>query len=159
MAHPPRIQRSGPTRFPGRRVLRGPRSSGSPLDPRLALLLLGVLATPLAGQQYDGDPGARNTALAALFARYDRPDSPGCIVGVGERGGIAYRNGFGMANLEHDIPMTPFTISEIGSVSKQFTAAALVLLAQDGHLSLDDEVRRHDPPLPDFGARSPSGSS
>ena len=152
MAHPPSIQRSGPARFPGRRVLRWQRPSGFPLDPRLVLLLLGVLATPLAGQQNDSDPGARSMALAAIFAQYDRPDSPGCIVGVGERGGIAYRNGFGMANLEHDVPMTPFTISEIGSVSKQFTAAALVLLAQDGFLSLDDEVRKHDPRFPDFGA-------
>lgn len=138
---------------------RGP-ASGTPRTPRipgaatllLALGLAATLAAPAQARQDAADLRARNAALSALFAEYDRADSPGCIIGVGQAGSVAYRNGFGLANLEHGIPMTPFTISEIGSVSKQFTAAAVVLLAQDGKLSLDDEVRQHWPGFPDFGA-------
>ena len=57
-----------------------------------------------------------------------------------------------MADLEHDVPNTPDTIFEAGSVSKQFTAAAVLLLARDGKLSLDDPVRKYIPELPDYGA-------
>ena len=60
--------------------------------------------------------------------------------------------GYGMADLEHDVPITPDTIFEAGSVSKQFTAAAVLLLARDGKLSLDDPVRKYIPELPDYGA-------
>ena len=57
-----------------------------------------------------------------------------------------------MADLEHDVANTPDTIFEAGSVSKQFTAAAVLLLAKDGKLSLDDPVRKYIPELPDYGA-------
>ena len=56
-------------------------------------------------------------------------------------GGIVYSKGYGMANLEHGVPITPRTVFDIGSTSKQITAAAIFLLAQDGKLSLDDDVR------------------
>lgn len=102
-------------------------------------------------QQGPGGAGDRSQAVRRVFSEFDRSDSPGCVVGVGQRGAILYRDGFGMADLEHDIPLSAFSISEIGSVSKQFTAAALVLLQQDGVLSLDDEVRKHYPAFPDFG--------
>ena len=59
--------------------------------------------------------------------------------------------GYGSADLEHDIPITAETIFEAGSVSKQFTAAAVLLLARDGKLSLDDPVRKYVPELPDYG--------
>ena len=58
---------------------------------------------------------------------------------------------YGMADLEHDVPNTPDTIFEAGSVSKQFTAAAVALLARDGKLSLDDPVRKYIPEVPDYG--------
>ena len=59
---------------------------------------------------------------------------------------------YGMADLEHDVKNTPDTIFEAGSVSKQFTAAAVLLLAREGKLSLDDPVRKYIPELPDYGA-------
>jgi CubicO group peptidase (beta-lactamase class C family) len=62
-----------------------------------------------------------------------------------------YQNGYGMANLEVDAPITPSTIFHVASVSKQFTAMAIMLLARDGKLSLDDDIRRHLPELPDYG--------
>ena len=73
-------------------------------------------------------------------------------MGADVRGQAVIRAAYGGADLEHDVPITIDTIFEAGSVSKQFTAAAVVLLARAGKLSLDDEVRKYVPELPDFGA-------
>jgi CubicO group peptidase (beta-lactamase class C family) len=91
-------------------------------------------------------------AIDKIFERWDRPGSPGCAVGVAHRGEVVYQRGYGMANLEYGVRIRPDTIFESGSVAKQFTAAAIVLLALDGKLSLDDPVRKYVPELPDFGA-------
>lgn len=77
--------------------------------------------------------------------------SPGCAVGISREGRSIYQRAFGMADLENNVPFTPETISESGSVAKQFTAAAIVLLALEGKLDLDDPVRRYIPELPDYG--------
>jgi len=90
-------------------------------------------------------------AIDKIFERWDRPGSPGCAVGVAYRGEVVYQRGYGMANLEYGVRIRPDTIFESGSVAKQFTAAAIVLLALDGKLSLDDPVRKYVPELPDFG--------
>lgn len=76
--------------------------------------------------------------------------TPGCAVGVGVDGIQVLAKAYGSADLEHDVPNTPDTIFEAGSISKQFTAAAVLLLAQDGKLSLDDPVRTYIPELPDY---------
>lgn len=100
--------------------------------------------------------GAQPAAPAApagvdpIFARFTR-ETPGCAVGVSVGGAVVAARGYGMADLEHDVPITPETIFEAGSVSKQFTAAAVLLLAKDGKLSLDDPVRKYVPELPDYG--------
>jgi CubicO group peptidase (beta-lactamase class C family) len=83
----------------------------------------------------------------SVFARFDRTDSPGCAVGVYRGGAIVYARGYGMANLELGVPITPRTVLDVGSVSKQFTAATILLLEAEGRLSLDDPVRRHVPEL------------
>ena len=77
--------------------------------------------------------------------------APGCAVGVSLNGESVFEKAFGLAEMEHNIPNTPQTIFESGSVAKQFTAAALVLLQQDGKLKLDDPVRKYIPELPDYG--------
>ncbi len=77
--------------------------------------------------------------------------APGCAVGVSLNGQSVFEKAFGMAEMEHSIPNTAQTIFESGSVAKQFTAAALVLLQQDGKLSIDDPVRKYIPELPDYG--------
>ncbi|MGQ0764750.1 MAG: serine hydrolase domain-containing protein [Gemmatimonadota bacterium] len=77
--------------------------------------------------------------------------TPGCAAGVSLNGKQVLSSARGMANLEYDIPLTPSSIFESGSVAKQFTSAALALLEIEGRLSLDDDVRRHLPELPDFG--------
>ena len=76
---------------------------------------------------------------------------PGCVVGVSLEGQSVFEKAFGMAEIEHGIANTPQTIFESGSVAKQFTAAAIVLLSLDGKLSLDDPVRKYIPELPDYG--------
>lgn len=77
--------------------------------------------------------------------------TPGCAVGVRLDGKVALEKAYGMADLEHDVRNMPDTIFEAGSVSKQFTAAAVLLLAREGKLSLDDPVRKYIPELPDYG--------
>jgi CubicO group peptidase (beta-lactamase class C family) len=89
-------------------------------------------------------------AVDAAFARFTA-ETPGCAVGVSLDGATVLARGYGMADLEHDVSIEPDTIFEAGSVSKQFTAAAVLLLARDGKLSLDDPVRRYIPELPDYG--------
>lgn len=77
---------------------------------------------------------------------------PGCAAAVSLKGEVVFEKAFGLAELEHNVPNTPQTIFESGSVAKQFTAAALVLLQQDGKLSIDDPVRKYIPELPDYGS-------
>lgn len=86
----------------------------------------------------------------AVFAEYAKADSPGCALAVIQDGRIAYEKGYGMASLEHGVPITPQTVFDIGSTSKQITAASILLLAQEGKLSLDDPVRKHIPEMPDY---------
>ena len=86
-----------------------------------------------------------------LFAPWDNKDSPGAAVAVVQNGTIVYKKGYGMANLEYDIPNSPSTVFHIASVSKQFTAFSILLLEKAGKLSLDDDIRKYIPEVPDFG--------
>ncbi len=85
-------------------------------------------------------------------AKLSPATAPGCAVGVSLAGRSVYEKAFGMAEIEHAIPNTPQTIFESGSVAKQFTAAAVILLSLEGKLGLDDPVRKYIPELPDYGA-------
>ena len=89
-------------------------------------------------------------SVDAVFARWTAA-SPGCAIGVGVKGKSVLERAYGMADLEHDVRNVPDTIFEAGSVSKQFTAAAVLLLAREGKLSIDDPVRKYIPELPDYG--------
>jgi CubicO group peptidase (beta-lactamase class C family) len=86
-----------------------------------------------------------------LFQKMDTTVTPGCALAVVKDGRILYERGYGMADLDHNVPITPSTVFHVASMSKQFTAASIVLLAQEGKLSLDDPVRKYIPELPDFG--------
>lgn len=94
------------------------------------------------------DPAERVGQLMAPFAG----DEPGGVVGVVREGELVFARGYGMANLTHDVPFTAETRTNIGSTTKQFTAFAIGLLAGRGLVSLDDDVRKHIPELPDFGS-------
>ncbi len=86
------------------------------------------------------------------FAKSYVAPAPGCAATVSLNGDVVFEKAFGLADLEHNVPNTTQTIFESGSVAKQFTAAALVLLQQDGKLSLDDPARKYVPELPDYGS-------
>ena len=86
-----------------------------------------------------------------IFTVYDKPGSPGCSLGVIRNGDFVYRKAYGSASLELRVPLSPQSVFYMGSVSKQFTAAGIVLAAEQGYLSLDDDVRKYIPELPDYG--------
>src|SRR5437899_1956562 len=86
-----------------------------------------------------------------LFAAYNRPQSPGCSVGVIREGAFIFEKSYGEASLELNVPLTSKSVFYMASVSKQFTAASVVLAAEQGFLSLDDDVRKYIPELPDYG--------
>ncbi len=87
----------------------------------------------------------------AVFAQYEKTDSPGCALGVFHQGTIEYARGYGMANLELGDSIAPSTVFDIGSTSKQFSAFSILLLEQDGKLDIDDDVRKYVPELPNYG--------
>ncbi|MES2697831.1 MAG: serine hydrolase domain-containing protein [Verrucomicrobiota bacterium] len=90
-------------------------------------------------------------AIDAIFAEWNKPTTPGVALAVIHEGAIVYERGYGQANIERKVAITPQTAFYIGSVSKQFTAAAIALLAQRKVISLDDDVRKYVPELPDYG--------
>jgi CubicO group peptidase (beta-lactamase class C family) len=110
-------------------------------------IALAVLTATVLGQT----PQGADASVDAVFAKWSA-STPGCAVGVAIGGKPVLAKGYGMADLEHDVRISPDTIFEAGSVSKQFTAAAVMLLARERKLSLDDSVRTYIPELPDYGA-------
>jgi CubicO group peptidase (beta-lactamase class C family) len=86
--------------------------------------------------------------IDAVFKEYNQPNSAGCALGIYNEGTMMYAQGYGYANLENQIPITPNTIFDIASISKQFTAASILLLEQQNKLSLNDDVRKYIPELP-----------
>ncbi len=112
---------------------------------KLALVLLTI---ELACWSETSPP---NPAVDAIFQKFQKSGSPGCALSVIRDSRIEYKRAYGMADLDHDVPLTTTSVFHVASISKQFTAAAIVLLALDGKLSLDDPVRKYVPELPDFG--------
>jgi CubicO group peptidase (beta-lactamase class C family) len=118
---------------------------------RTAIALTASLALVAALSAVDGPPATPDRAkVDAVFAKWTA-NTPGCAVGVAEDGKTVLEKAYGMADLEHHAPNAANTIFEAGSIAKQFTAAAVLLLAREGKLSLDDPARKHVPELPDYG--------
>jgi CubicO group peptidase (beta-lactamase class C family) len=121
------------------------------------------LPSPLSGVAQDSDSTNAEHGRAAagandpspmvdkLFASFEKPGSPGCAIGVIRDGNFVLRKAYGLSSLELEVPLSPQSVFYMGSVSKQFTAASVVLAAEQGFLSLDDDVRRYIPELPDYG--------
>ena len=86
-----------------------------------------------------------------LFAEWNRSNFPGAALAIVREGEVVYKQGYGIANLEYDVPITTTTIFDIASVSKQFAAFAIATLSHEGKLSLDDDIRVYLPDVPDFG--------
>lgn len=119
------------------------------MRPHLAVAVTFLLPALVGAQS----AAALERRLDSLFAPFSRTSTPGCAVGVDRGGAPLVRRAYGMASLESGVPFTVGTISESGSVAKQFVAAALVLLARDGVLGLDDDVSRWVPEVRGIGRR------
>lgn len=117
---------------------------------RRVLLALLVGASTAGAQLAPVDSASR--WVDSIFSPYAARRAPGCAVGVTKDGELELAKGYGVADLATGAPITPTTPFYIASLSKQFTAMAVVLLAQEGKLSLDDSVRRWVPELPSFGS-------
>ncbi len=118
----------------------------------------GVLASVLtfSGLHTGNGRGAdekKTAAVDEVFADLTKAGSPGCALGVYREGKILYSKGYGLANLEESVPITPQSVFDIGSTSKQFSAASILLLQKHGKLSVNDEVRKYIPELPDYGQK------
>lgn len=114
-----------------------------------ALLLAALISVTLSVTPAAQAVVAVDKDVDEIFAKWST-STPGCAVGVSVGGKPTLLKAYGMADLEHDIRNTPDTIFEAGSVSKQFTAMAIMLLVKDGKVSLDDPVRKYIPELPDY---------
>lgn len=113
-----------------------------------AVVAAAVAAAALALAGPSPSAQSIDNRVNTIFAAWNKKDTPGCALGVAQTGEPVLLRSFGMADLENDRPIAPETIFEAGSVSKQFTAAAINLLALDGKLSLDDPARKYLPELP-----------
>jgi len=117
----------------------------------LGLLVLAFASVTLATAQSDrisGDKSAEK--VDALFAQWSKPDSPGCALAVIKNGQIIYKRGYGMANLDYGIPISSAAVFNIASVSKQFTAMSVMLLARQGKISLGDDIRKYVTEFPQY---------
>lgn len=130
--------------------MRGGTAEGRIGGGVLAALLLTAYASQLTAQS---DP-----RVDSVFAPVSRTDGPGCVAGVRQGGTTVHLKAYGMANLEYGVPLSTESISESGSVAKQFTAASLVLLAEERKLSLDDDIRKYLPRSRTSGMSSPYGT-
>jgi CubicO group peptidase (beta-lactamase class C family) len=115
----------------------------------LAVCVVGFTARAALAQEASSD--AQKERVDSLFAEWDDPNSPGCALGVIGDGQLIYKRGYGMANLEHDIPLSSRSVFYIASTSKQFVAASIILAAEQGYLSLDDDIRKYLTEMPDYG--------
>lgn len=91
------------------------------------------------------------TAQIDRIFSFATAETPGCAVGVSQNGTVIANRSYGLANVERRVPLSQSSLFDIGSTQKQFTAAAVLLLANDGRLSLSDDIRKHLPELPDYG--------
>src|SRR5438552_17091698 len=89
-------------------------------------------------------------AVDEIFVDLTKAGSPGCALGVYREGKMVYAKGYGLANLEQSVPITPQSVFDIGSTSKQFTASSILLLEKQGKLSVNDDLRKYIPQLPDY---------
>jgi len=115
--------------------------------------LIALICLLLVGGMSYAVPDRLTDQVDRIFAEWNTTSSPGCALAVVKDGRIVYEHGYGMANLELGIAITPQSVFDIGSVSKEITAMAVLLLAQDGKLSLDDDVRKYLPEMPDYGSK------
>lgn len=119
---------------------------------RTTTLAAAMAATLLCANAASADVD-RTQRVDQIFKDWARSDSPGCAVEVSQDGNIVLERGYGMADLEQGVAIRPDTVFNIASLSKQFTAVSLLLLQEQGKLSLDDDIRKYLGEMPDYGKR------
>lgn len=112
-----------------------------------------VIFSAVAGRAAGTAEDKKTAAVNEVFADLAKPGSPGCALGVYRDGKVLYEKGYGLANVEENVPITPESVFDIGSTSKQFTAASILLLQEQGKLSIQDDIRKYIPELPDYGQK------
>jgi CubicO group peptidase (beta-lactamase class C family) len=126
----------------------------TPLSLRRRGVKLGALVafvSTLASAQAPGVEDTSPSRIDAIFTPFARTDAPGCVVAVYRAGEVLYSGGYGMADVAHHIPLRDTTAMSIASMSKQFTAFAVLLLEAEGKIRLNDNIRGYIPELPEFG--------
>jgi CubicO group peptidase (beta-lactamase class C family) len=101
----------------------------------------------------NGNQQKLEAAVDEVFQDLNAAGSPGCALGVYRGGQMIYEKGYGLANIEENVPISPKSVFDIGSTSKQFTATSILLLEKAGKLSVDDDVHKYIPELPDYGKK------
>ena len=115
----------------------------------IGMMIFGMLGVATENRAQD----KKTAAVDEVFSDLTKTGSPGCALGVYRDGKIVYSKGYGLANLEENVAITPQSVFDIGSTSKQFTAASIMLLEKQGKLSINDDVRKYIPELPDYGQK------
>jgi CubicO group peptidase (beta-lactamase class C family) len=118
--------------------------------PTILAAAIVTLSSNAAAQHIVGVRDARSLRADSVFQRFDRTDSPGCALGVYQDGKVLYARGYGMASLEHGVALSPRSVLDVGSISKQFTAMSILMLQNEGKLSLDDPIRKYIPEMPAY---------
>lgn len=117
------------------------------VKPLLIFLLVSVFTITIHSQSL---PDSTIKKVDILFKKWDNNNSPGCALGIIKDGQLIYKHGYGMANLDYNIPISSKSVFRIASISKQFTAMSILLLAKQGKLSLDDEIQKYLPEVPRY---------
>ena len=119
-----------------------------------AFLFLLIFSLRSAGTGYTATSDEKSAAAVdEVFSDLTKSGSPGCALGVYRDGKIIYAKGYGLANVEENVAITPQSVFDIGSTSKQFTAASILLLEKQGKLSVNDDIRKYITELPDYGQK------
>jgi CubicO group peptidase (beta-lactamase class C family) len=117
----------------------------------LAMVFLFGIGETLCAMASDDRPESKQ--VDAVFADLTKPGSPGCALAVARNSKTIYEKGYGLANIEQEVAITPRTVFDIGSTSKQFTASSILLLEKEGKLSVNDDIHKYIPELPDYGKK------
>ncbi len=120
------------------------------LNERKCIALIIVTFLTITNLPAQTIPDSITKQIDSLFIKWNTANSPGCTIGIVRNDSLIYAKGYGSANLEYAIPNTPETIFHMASVSKQFTAWSIILLARNGKLNLDDDIHKYLPWFPDM---------
>lgn len=122
------------------------------IKPFLICLLISLTSVLFSNAQVKTTPKSKTAdKVDKLLAKYDFKNRPGLSLAVIKDGAVVYKKGFGIANLEYGTPITTSTVFQVASVSKQFTVFSILLLEQEGKLSIDDDISKYLPEMPDYG--------